>query len=254
MSASSNLPTELALQVRALQAVAPAEAEVRAAQRELEDVVETRLPAPRRFMLGRWAAAAAAGLMAVVLGLLLPTAGPSVAFAEVQRHFQVFRTLSFVLETRMHGQTIQESHVYVNEAGDVRTDVGKDLTVLVSASRKEVLMLAHGPRTAMKFPIDAAANAEDPLAWLEEIRAYQSAARSLGTQVVDGRTVHGWELEIQGMQSELWADENGLPLWMQMNQQGMELRMQFTFDQPLAASLFSLDLPRGYIEGTPDEP
>lgn len=249
MNASTELPTGLALQVRELQAVEPVEVDVRAAQRKLDDVIRNRVRTPLAPTIGKWALAATTACLAVVLISLLPTAGQGVAFAQVQRHFQVFKTLSFVLHTRANGETIQKSQVYVNEAGDVRTDVDGDVTVLVSPSAGQVLMLMHASQTAIRFPIEVARKKDDdPLKWLEEIGAYQGAAQPLGTRVIDGRSVHGWALEIEGMQSELWADDSGLPLWLQIDQHGVQVRMEFAFDQPLSASLFSFDVPHGYTE------
>lgn len=245
MSNSNGLSTRLSAQVEALDAVEPAHEQLAQAQQNLDALIQDRTTRDRpRTMVG-WLAATAAGIAAVGVVLLLPTS-QSVAFAEVQKHFASFRTLSFLVNTEMGGETIQQSHVYVNEAGDVRTDVGGDISVIVNASRREVLILAHGPRVAMLMPITKAPKNEDPLAWLAEVRAYQKAATPLGTKVVNGKTAHGWELEIQGMQTQLWADENGLPLSMEIDQHAVETQMQFTFDAPLAADLFSFDIPQGY--------
>ncbi len=254
MNVSTELPAELALQVRELQSVEPMEADVREAQRKLDDVIRDRAPTPLATTVGKWALAAAASCLAVVVISLLPTAGQGVAFAQVQRHFQVFKTLSFVLDTRANGETIQKSQIHVNEAGEVRTDVGDDLSVLVSPPGGQVLMLMHDSRTAMRFPIDVVQKQDDdPLTWLEELAAYQRAAQPLGTRVIEGQRVHGWALEIEGMYSELWADDSGLPLWLQVDQRSVQVRMDFAFDQPLPATLFSFDVPQGYTEAPPED-
>jgi hypothetical protein len=252
MSTPNQLSARLSSQLDALRTVEPGHKQIVQAQNTLDALVQQRTRPHRSRAIGTWLTAAAAGVAAVAIVLLLPTVSQNVAFAEVQRHFADFETLSFIMDTRVGGQTIQQSRVYVNEAGDVRTDVGRDVSVIVNASRKEVLTLAHGPRVAMLMPVTEAPKSEDPLAWLAELRAYQNAAKPLGMKVVDGKTAHGWELEIQGMQTQLWADENGLPLSMKIEQQAMELQMQFTFDAPLAADLFSLEIPQGYRAASED--
>lgn len=254
MNTSTELPTELALQVRELQAIEPIEADVQSAQRKLDVVIRSRARTPVARTAGKWALAAAAACLAIVTISLLPTAGQGVAFAQVQRHFQVFKTLSFVLDTRANGESIQKSQVYVNDAGKVRTDVGGDLSVLVSPSDGQILMLMHASRTAMRFPFESAPKKdEDPLKWLEEIAAYQRAAQPLGTREIDGRRVHGWALEVEGMRSELWADDSGLPLWLQIDQRGVQIRMDFAFNPSLPESLFSFDVPQGYTEAKPED-
>jgi hypothetical protein len=231
--------------VKALGAVEPTPSQVAKAQQNLDALLQDRSTRNRPRTVVGWLSAAAAGVAAVVIVLLLPT-NHSVAFAEVLKHFAGFRTLSFVMTTEMGGKTIQQSHVYVNEAGDVRTDVGSDISIIVSASRKAVLTLAHRPRAAILAPITEAPKSEDPLAWLAEVRAYQQAAKPLGTKLVNGKTVHGWELEIQGMRTQLWADDDGLPLSMEIHQHPVETQMHFTFDAPLEAELFSFEVPQGY--------
>ncbi len=245
MSNSNGLSTRLSSQVEALGAVEPTHSQVAKAQQNLDALLQDRSTRDRPRTVVGWLSAAAAGVAAVVIVLLLPT-HQNVAFAEVQKHFASFRTLSFLVNTDMGGRTIQQSHVYVNEAGDVRTDVGSDISVIVNAPRKEVLMLAHGPRVAMFLPITEAPKNEDPLAWLAEVRAYQKAATPLGTKIVNGKTAYGWGLQIQGMQSQLWADESGLPLSMEIHQHPVETQMQFTFDAALDADLFSFEVPQGY--------
>lgn len=251
MNSSNGLSARLSAQVDALSAAEPTHSQVAKAQQNLDALLQDRSARDRPRTVVGWLSAAAAGVAAVVIVLLLPT-NHSVAFAEVQKHFAGFRTLSFVMTTEMGGKTIQQSHVYVNEAGDVRTDVGSDISVIVSASRQEVLTLAHRPRAAILAPITEAPESDDPLAWLTEVRAYQQAAKPLGTKIVDGKTAHGWELEIQGLQTQLWADDDGLPLSMEIHQHPVETRMQFTFDAPLAADLFSFEIPQGYRVGPED--
>ena len=96
-----------------------------------------------------------------------------------------------------------------------------------------VLTLLHGPRAATRVPltVSPAAPAEG-LEWLDELRRFQGEAHRLpGTKRLDGREVHGWELELGGVATVLWAAPDGLPVAMEQRLPGgMELQHRFRFD------------------------
>jgi hypothetical protein len=98
------------------------------------------------------------------------------------------------------------------------------------------------------MPLDAPTRTDDTLDWLDEIRDFQGAAERLPkTRVINGRKSIGWKLNTGGSEVVLWADESGLPLEMQLGGSGpMLLRFDFDFNPPLAAGMFSTEVPAGY--------
>ncbi len=226
---------------------------VSTAQRKLDAVVAAKLATqavrrPVRPARG-WLAAAASAVVAAVAVLWLPLGTtPALAFADVQQHFRDFQTLRFELEQRMNGKTLMKARVSVRHDGSVRTEVGDNLVVVVNSAEKRILSLFTPQRVAVVSRIDQAAVKEDSVDWVEEIRDFQGQARRLtATRVIDGQQAHGWELTIDGGKVVLWANDEGLPLRMSV-EQGVEIEMDFhfEFDLELPASLFSTEVPEGY--------
>ncbi|MGH8498316.1 MAG: hypothetical protein ACRERV_05850, partial [Methylococcales bacterium] len=91
--------------------------------------------------------------------------------------------------------------------------------------------------------------------WLKEVQAYKDVATPLpNMRIIDGKTAHGWVLTIKGMRTEIWADDDGVPMSMTMlDGNKMDLRFRFKFDPPMAVDTFSTDIPAGYARVQPDE-
>jgi hypothetical protein len=251
---SIELSTSLSARVASLAGIEPAAESIAHAQEELNRKLAAR-PTLRRAPTARWLIAASAACVAAVIAILFPFSTSTIAFADVQKHFASFKTLSFVLNTKHEGESISQMRVRVNHAGDARIDISEDVTMVVSAKEQQVLMLMHGEHTAMRFPAQTANAKEDPMAWLNDIRTYKQMAKPLGTRQIKGVRAIGWGLEIQGMQSELWSDDSGMPLTMTVYQPGgVSLDFDFSFDEPLDVRLFSLAVPQGYAlrEGDDD--
>jgi hypothetical protein len=93
------------------------------------------------------------------------------------------------------------------------------------------------------------------MAWLEEVRDFQGQARELpGTRQIQGQRAQGWELPVPQGKITLWANEDGLPLEMKLDQ-GVALAMNFHFDfEPnLPAETFSTQVPAGYTLGDQED-
>lgn len=231
----------------------PGAARIDAAQRKLEAAVAAKIAAqPVRRPTRRarsWLAAAASAVVAAVALVWLPLGtAPALAFAQVQQHFREFQAMRFDMEQRMNGKPIMKARVSVRHDGSVRTEVGDDVIVVVNSAEKQVLTLLKPARVAMVTPLSQAATQDDALDWLDDIRDFKGAAEALPrTRVIDGKRAHGWKLAIQGGDIELWADDEGLPLAMTVNQ-GVELEMRFDFEfEPaLPADEFSTQIPSGY--------
>jgi outer membrane lipoprotein-sorting protein len=236
-------------------AAEPGAAHIDAAQKKLEAAVSAKIAARPHRAAKRargWLAAAASAAVAVVAVVWLPLGtAPALAFAQVQQHFRDFRTLRFDLEQRMNGETIMSARVSIRHDGSVRTEVGEDVVVVVNSTEMRVLTLVKSSRMAVVSPLDAAGKKEDALKWLDDIRDFQGAARELpGSRIIEGQRAHGWSLDTLGGTIELWANDEGLPLEMKLDQ-GMELEMSFDFefDLELPEDLFSTQVPDGYRLG-----
>lgn len=227
---------------------------IAAAQGRLEAAVAARAAtrpvrsSTRR--VGGWLAVASSAAAVAFAILWLPlTSTP--AFAQVQEHFRDFRTLRFDMRQLVAGREVLAIRVSMTRDGDVRTDIGKDMSVIVNSGDGRVLTLAHGARRAMEQPLGRGAGDVDALDWLEDVRDFQGAATRLPqTRVIDGRKAYGWRLKDDDMDLELWATADGLPLEMQMSGVGqMRFDFDFEFDIVLPAETFSTAIPAGYSRG-----
>jgi len=225
------------------------EAAVGDAQRKLEALL-ARPPNARRGTRGnRWlAATASAAVAAFVVMWMSFSPTPALAFSAIQQNLRDFNTLSFVIDQRVAGHDTLQTRVNMTRQGDVRTEVGDDITVIVNSTEQRVLTLMKTPRVAMLTPLASPVERDDQLKWLEEIRDYQGVAAQLPqARNIDGHEAHGWQLRIEGIDMVIWATDEGVPLEMSMNQGvNVELEFHFRLNQPLAADLFSTRVPDGY--------
>jgi outer membrane lipoprotein-sorting protein len=238
----------------------PEAALVSGAQDKLEALIARRLaevPArrPARGARGWLAAAATAAVVAVAMLWLPFGSTPALAFAKVQEHFRDFRTLRFNVEQRMDGRLIMKSRVSVTHDGNVRTDVGDDVTVIVNSTERQVLTLMHSAHLAISSPLDKPATKDDALRWLEDIRDFQGQAKALTkTRLIRGSWAHGWELQTAGGPMVLWATDEGLPLEMTMGSSTLlQLSFDFEFNPALDAKFFSTEIPAGYSRGESED-
>jgi len=230
---------------------------VRAAQRNLEDAIARRMagkPGLKNVRKTGWLAAAASAVVAV-LGLLWLPLNPTPAFAAVQKHFRDFQTLRFVIDQRMAGQPTFQTRVQATRGGDVRTEVGEDVTVIVNSAEQRVLTLIRPSRMAIVSPLAHAVKEDDAMKWLKDIREFQGLAKALPEpRMINGQKAFGWQLKTEGIDMVLWATAEGLPLQMTMNPAAeLQLDFHFEFDVPLASGSFSTEVPAGYHIGTDED-
>jgi outer membrane lipoprotein-sorting protein len=228
------------------------------AQRKLDALVAARVAgrsqSPRRTR--GWLAAAATAAVVVMAMLWLPFgSAPALAFAKIQEHFRDFRTLRFVVEQRMGGNHVMTSVVSVTQDGNVRTDVGDNVTVIVNSTQRQVLTLMHSARVAVPSPLDKPATKEDAIAWLDDIRDFQGEAKKLpGSRWIRFQQAYGWQLATPAGDIELWATEEGLPLEMNLkSNMPMQLNFTFDFNPTLDENYFSTEIPAGYSLGKDED-
>ena len=237
----------------------PELAVVSAAQLKLEAAVAARV-ATRTARLPRqtrgWLTAAATAAVVTVAVLWLPFGStPVLAFAQIQAHFRDFRTLRFEVEQRMNGNVTMKSRVSVTQDGNVRTDVGDDVTVIVNSTQMKVLTLMHRGHVAVPSPLDEPATKEDAIAWLDDIRDFQGEAKQLSeTRWIRGHRAYGWELETVAGKMVLWATDEGLPLEMTLSSStALQLSFDFEFNPVLDPNFFSTEIPAGYSLGKDED-
>ncbi|HYJ41965.1 MAG TPA: hypothetical protein VEW08_14325, partial [Steroidobacteraceae bacterium] len=203
-----------------------------------------------------WLAAAATAAVVAVAMLWLPFGtAPALAFAKVQEHFRDFRTLRFEVEQRMNGRVIMKSRVSVTQDGNVRTDVGDDVTVIVNSTQRQVLTLMHRAHVAVPSPLEKPATKEDALAWLDDIRDFQGEAKALPkARWIRGQRAQGWQLATAAGEIVLWANDEGLPLEMSLGSSTpIQLSFDFEFNPSLDAKYFSTEIPAGYSRGESED-
>jgi hypothetical protein len=222
-----------------------------AAQKRLEAAVSARIavaPRARRGISG-WLAAGASAIAAVMAIVLLPlTPTPALAFSDVQEHFRDFRTLRFDMTQEVAGHKGFVTHVALTRDGNLRTDIGTDLSVIANTAQGRVLTLIHPEHVFMETPMGGGPSNDDSLRWLDDIRKFQGVAERIPEpRTIDGRRAYGWKLRTGNMDILLWATEGGLPLEMQMTgEQQMRFEFHFEFDASLPDGMFSTAIPPGY--------
>jgi hypothetical protein len=237
----------------------PEPALVSGAQDRLEAMIARRLaeiPVRRPARRARgWLAAAATAAVALAMLWLPFGSAPALAFAKVQEHFRDFRTLRFDVEQRMNGRLLVKSRVSVTRDGNVRTDVGDDITVIVNSTERRMLTLIRSAHLAIPSPLAEPVTKDDAIRWLEDIRNFQGEAKALSrTRWIRGSFAHGWEFATAGGPIVLWATDEGLPLEMTMGSgTPLELSFNFEFNPPFDAKLFSTEIPAGYSRGESED-
>jgi outer membrane lipoprotein-sorting protein len=248
---------------RTLELFASSEADVAMvteAQRKLDALVAGRMATkalrrPARRTRG-WLAAGASAVVAAVALLWMPLGSmPALAFAQVQQHFRDFQTLRFDIEQRMNGEVTMKSRVHITRDGNVRTDVGDLVSVIVNSSERRVMVLHHPAHVATLTPLTVPATPDDAMAWLKDIREFQGEAKPLPrTRIIDFKKAYGWELASAGGKIVLWATEDGLPLEMTLGgNAALQLDFDFEFDPALPAQMFSTEIPAGYSLGKEED-
>lgn len=227
---------------------APPSRTVDRAQRGLLDRLSNQAPASKTRR--GWLAASVMAAMACAAILVAPLiTGSNDAFAEVQRHFRNFKILSMWVEQRSGSVVLQRSRMTVDAEGNQRTDVGDELSVIVSPSARTVLTLFHPNREATVAELPPTSESPDAaLAWLEKIKAFKGSAKALpGAARIAGVRVQGWELDVNGDPIRLWATPAGMPVAMRAGgSHGVELHFRFQIDHSIPIGYLSPRVPHGY--------
>jgi hypothetical protein len=253
------LPPRLSCAVASMRNRQPDAAAADAAQQRLRARL-ARHTGPRARSWGRLLAVAGTACAVLALSLLsLVGGGNGQAFANVQRHFADFDTLVMRIDQHSAGAPAQAVTVAMTRAGDVRVDVADQLSVVFDAAAGISLTLLHEPRQALRMPlpmpVEDLLGTDNPMAWIEEIRAFQGQAQRLpDPRQINGHTAWAWVLEIEGTRCLLWATADGLPLQLTVDSDGagiaasqlVDIAFDFQFDPELRPDMFGTEVPAGY--------
>ena len=254
MSISSHsLSVELSADLRALSAQVPDGSIIEAAQQRLEMSIPRR-QATRSYgrQSVRLSLAAAAFAAVVVLVSLLPTVflNQGVAFAEVQKNLRNFKTLTMAIKQSSNGMNLPTIQVLADRVGNVHTNIGVETTVIVNVESGTVLVLYHQSHRALRLSFAANQRPQDNQAfeWLKSVRDFQGhATRLKESRIIDGQTTYGWSSQEHGTDIVLWADNNGIPRFVSVNNgKTLSQSIQIRMDVPIKRELFDTRLPTGY--------
>ena len=184
-------------------------------------------------------------------------ASASLSFIQVQKSIKDFKTLVL----KMEGQSEMEATVWVLNSGAYRLEFRNGLSRVYDPASKQTL---HLDPEKKQYSISTEPSLE-VLNLLDEIqKAKESAVKELGKRKFDGKQLVGYLIEKDsGLEhntgTELWCDpESGCPVFMTesaIKKEGdkedagkglPQLKVGFQFDQPVAASLTSIEPPKGY--------
>lgn len=250
---SHKLSGALDADVQALIAQIPDEPALDRAQQHLDDVIAgRRAQTRRRRMPARLGFAVVAIVALAVLGIFLPTlfVSRSVAFAAVQNHLRDFKTLTMTVAQRSNGMDLPTIRVWADRGGNAHTNVGDSTSVIVNVETGTVLVLLHQSHRAMRVSIgsDKTPQEAQAFAWLKSVREFQGRARLLEqTRTIDAQTTHGWSLQSAGMHIVLWADNDGVPRAVTVNDGNtLTQRIRVRLNAPIEAERFNTQVPPGY--------
>jgi outer membrane lipoprotein-sorting protein len=259
---NSELDLRLMKTVATLQAVPEAASEAaqfKLMQRLQQDQLRSNAaPRPSKLPQRRWLSAAAMVLSLIAVVWLTPMfSAKGHAFAQVQAHFLRFSSLVMHISTRINSVPTQQTTVQINAQGQVRTDVGQLLSTIVDPSSKQVMILLHPQKIAVIEPITNTPDGPNNPGtdWLEQLRAFKGKAiRLKKSKTIDGIAAQAWALQLNGQDTRLWVDPQGMPLAMEINSPGLiRTDLRFKFNQALAPALFSAVPPAGYRLEEADE-
>ena len=206
------------------------------------------------------AACIVAGITVAVVFLTLGNGGAHIAWADVQEHIRNARTMTFKMTTEIEGSPNKkvDEKVMFKEPGLMRREMvgptkriiimdqqqGK-MIILEEATKKAIILYLPG------FPAEGRENQikQNFLTGIKKL--IEESETELGEKEIDGRAAKGYRVEKGNQTFTIWADaETGQPVEVNMTMfqgEARKIMSDFEFDVELDESLFSLEVPEGYI-------
>ncbi|MBN1943800.1 MAG: hypothetical protein JW849_10955 [Phycisphaerae bacterium] len=213
--------------------------------------------------------AVAAGIViAVGAAILMMTVGkgPSIAFADVQKHVRDAYTMSCLLHIDMkdpagNPQTMTMK-MFNKEPGLMRQEFVKSTmpgvvgTYTITDTQKGKV-ISFVPKQKMAVVMDFGGfppelmedQNKNPLDNFKKM--IEGSETPLGEKIIDGQKTMGFDVVQDGMHMKIWADaETAIPVRMEMDMpflNNAQIAMsEFRFDESLEDSLFRQDIPKDY--------
>lgn len=198
-----------------------------------------------------------AAIGAAAAWLTLGHGGATVAWADVQQHLLALRTMTCRMTITQPGAPAMEMKMLLKEPGLMRQEMTAPTQAFTIIDMSQMRVLALSPTGKTAVVIDMTGMPEEMLKQQQEQnfldgmkKLVQESEAPLGEREIDGRRTLGYEV-VQGRQKmQVWADaETGEPIEMTMDAFSGEAKItmyDFTFDEELDDSLFSMEIPEGY--------
>ena len=204
--------------------------------------------------------AAAVVAVAIGAGLLiwLSIGSATVAWADVQERIRKIRTLTFQGTMRQEGMDDLKVPVMIMEPGLIRQELligGERITQVLNMAEGTMVILDEKKKEATRLNLSGlpeqvrkASRESNILSKLKKL--IEKSQTELGDREISGRPAKGYQVR-EGKQSvTIWVDaHSGEPLEMNMTMYQGTVKVtlsDFEVDKPLDASLFSMEIPKGY--------
>jgi hypothetical protein len=204
-----------------------------------------------------YALSSLAAAIVLVVGAVLFLSPTRSAFAMAMEQLKAAGAFRYteLIYTDQKQQPI-ETHVMVAADGRQRSEMGGTVSIMDSAGQLRLTLLesrkkAIMPQHQVKIGPDMG---QRQLRWLEELRSHRGEAdKKLDAKVLDGRKVEGFVVD-QGQHAfTIWVDAGTHELVQIEHDSFVEgssiskvVMKDFRFNETLAPSLFSFDVPDGY--------
>lgn len=224
------------------------------------DLVRFRERRKRMFRNLRYGGAAAAALLAVLLGSLwLIDRGAAFTFAQVVENVKKAKSVRFVVKQQLGGQPEVDANMFIQ--GDVlRYEVPGQLALVLDTNRRKALQLDLQRKVATRMDLEGRVPQEDLKDPIERLRNLKEDVKDnvvpLADEEADGHNCHVYEVKgvrpatalLAGGPFKLWVDaRTGLPVRIHAEDEKTSVTFeQFRWNEPLEEELFSLEVPKGY--------
>jgi outer membrane lipoprotein-sorting protein len=208
------------------------------------------------FWKARYPSAAAAVLIAAMIGWMLlgPTAG--VAFADVLQNMREVRTATFNSRTEMEGQPPVTGRNFYMQPGSIRVEIDAPFKSIMIWDYEAERGISLMPEQKKAIPMDfrgAAAEAAPPNPFAMAHVIPPGAAQLLREEEMEGKMTNVYHAKLEDQQITFWADaKTALPVkveWIQKPAGMPEQRTVMTgfqWNPVLDEALFSIAVPKGY--------
>jgi hypothetical protein len=231
----------------------PREPLVDSAQRALSEVMaqgDDRLRRSRVHRIGGWVAAGGVAALVAAVPLVL---SPTTAFARAQKHLADFQTLGFELEFMSGNVLLMRGDVIMTPDGNYRHTWGDIVSVRNQALGRN-LTLFSVPRMYLEQDAGETATVDRWIALIGSLRAYDGEAVKLPeVRTIQGRPATGWTLTVRDKSATLWADEDGMPLELDVQETDKgHVYYRFEYNPPITGETFDTSIPAGYRSAEPE--